>query len=97
MAVAKKNQITRRDTPAVVILALLDRYEKYCDVMTLHDEMEREGVAYPSIESLRTFLHRLRKRDLIGVEYSSGHIVAWYSIRPDGRQLLNRWRKLIGA
>ena len=94
---ASKYPITRRDTPAVVILALLDRYEKDCDVMTLQAEMEQEGVAYPSIESLRTFLHRLRKRDLIRVEYSTGHIVAWYSISPDGRQLLKRWRQLIGS
>ena len=94
---ASKYPITRRDTPAVVILALLDRYEKDCDVMTLQAEMEQEGVAYPSIESLRTFLHRLRKRDLIGVNYTSGHITAWYHIRPEGRRLLKRWRKLIAS
>ena len=49
---ASKYPITRRDTTAVVILALLDRYEKDCDVMTLQAEMEQEGVAYPSIESV---------------------------------------------
>jgi len=84
----------RRDATAVLVLAMVDRFDdEGCTITDIHDEMTQLGIGYDSVDSLRVMVQRAHRRKLLSVVNEGGS--AWYTLDYLGQQILATWRAAI--
>ena len=85
----------RRDATAVLVLAMVDRFDDDgCTITDIQNEMTQLGIGYDSVDSLRVMVQRAHRRNLLSVINENGS--AWYTLDRLGQQILATWRAAIG-
>jgi hypothetical protein len=94
---SRTDRIVLRDGPAVAFLAAIDRYDASgAYVNNIEHELELVNVDRDTA-SARVALQRLRQRGLLRVVHEQDGNVTYarYILTTDGRDLLERWRRMI--